>query len=100
MTMMQQDTVTHLLDRIAEVAPPIIATTTKPGPHCVLSTAVGQMVLAVNGIQSTPFPVEVRIYNDAWRRWKDADYVGGIEEQQRRGAYLISNDPHWAGGTI
>lgn len=82
-----------LLQRLAEVAPPIIDRICKPGPHCVLSSAVGQMVLDAQGIVALPYVAELTIANAAFNRWAREDYPGGAAEQIRRGAYWITNRP-------
>lgn len=90
-------TLTKLLNRLAERGPSVINKHTKPGPHCVLSTTVGQMALARFGVQAEPYPVAVIVCNQAWVDWRDSDYQGGVAEQQRRGAYLLSNTPDFKG---
>jgi hypothetical protein len=90
----------RILEALVDVAPPLIDRITKPGPHCVLSTRVGQLALAVFGVAAKPFPVELSIFNDAWRQWGDEGYVGGADEQVRRGAYLLTNTPNWQGGEL
>lgn len=96
-----QRMVRALLGRVAQVAPPIIAAASKPGPHCVLASAVGQMVLDTYGIPADPWSVEIMVFNEAWKQWGDeADFAGGVEEQGRRGAYMLSNSPEWQGASM
>jgi hypothetical protein len=89
-----------ILKRLAAFAPEIIGQTAKPGPHCVLSSAVGQMVLARLGVEAEPFAAEVNICNAAWIAWAQDDYAGGPEAREARGAYLISNSPNWDGPSL
>lgn len=89
-----------MLRRLAEFAPPVIAPMTKPGPHCVLSTAIGQMVLERLGVPSEPYVAEVSICNSAWVKWAEDDFVGGKEEQLSRGAHLITNRPNFTGESL
>lgn len=91
---------TKILRRLSEVAPVLIAKIAKPGPHCVLSCAVGQMVLQRFGLEATPFPAEVSVANQEWIDWSTDDFNGGAEEQMRLGAYLLTNRPQWDGGTL
>lgn len=93
-------TKSKILKRLAEFAPPIIAETTKPGPHCVLSSAVGQMVLHRLGLECEPYVAEVGICNKAWIEWAKFDFAGGKEAQLERGAYLITNRPNFTGETL
>lgn len=90
----------EILQRLVEVGPSFINRLVKPGPHCILATSVGQMVLAQVGIAADPYPVEVKVCNTAWMRWKAAGYPGGIEEQVTRGAYLLSNTPQFRGSSF
>lgn len=89
-----------ILDHLVTVGPSLITSFCKPGPHCVLATAVGQMVLARFGIEAEAYPVAVAVCNRAWIRWKADGHPGGKEEQQRRGAWLVSNNPDWKGETV
>ena len=91
---------TSVLERLVQVGPDFITTFTKPGPHCVMATTIGQMVLARKGIVAHPYPVEVVICNQAWVDWSEDKYRGGAEEQIRRGAYILSNTPHFNGRTF
>ena len=92
---------TEILNRLVEIAPGAINTFTKPGqPHCVMATTIGQMVLNHFGVESFPYPVEVRITNKAWADWATAGYGGGRAEQERRGAYLLSNTPNFNGASF
>jgi hypothetical protein len=84
---------TKILKRLATYVPIVLSGTTKPGPHCVLSSAIGQMVLARFGIQADPFVAEVMICNEAWVHWAEDDFVGGRDAQEARGAYMITNRP-------
>lgn len=90
-------TLTKILNRLVTVGPEVINRFTKPGPHCVLASAVGQMALARFGVEAEAYPVAVIVCNQAWVDWRDSDYQGGVAEQQRRGAYLLSNTPDFKG---
>lgn len=83
--------------RVAYVAPAKITAICMPGPHCVLASAVGQMVLERFGIASTPYVAELNVCNQAWVDWAKDDYEGGRAAQTARGAYLITNRPDWQG---
>lgn len=89
-----------ILRRLVEMAPPQIDAECAPGPHCVLSTTIGQMVLADFGIEATPYPVQLDICNAAWIAWAQEEYVGGQTEQLARGAHLLTNRPDWKGATL
>ena len=89
-----------ILDRLVRVVPKALEQITKPGPHCVLSTSVGQTVLERLGIPSEPYPVEIKICNQAWMEWAEDNYAGGREAQLRRGAYLLCNSPNWQGASF
>jgi hypothetical protein len=87
----------EVLNRLVAVGPTIINKYVRPGPHCVLATSLGQMTLARFGIHAEPFVAEVTVFNQAWADWGEAGHDGGREEQLRRGAYILSNAPDWAG---
>jgi hypothetical protein len=72
----------------------------KPGPHCVMSSAIGHDVLTALGLTARPVPVQLDIANDAWMQWAHDGYVGGVEAQLARGAHLLTNRPGWQGGTL
>lgn len=91
---------TKILRRLGGISPGAIAKITKPGPHCVLSCAIGQMVLQRFGLEAVPFPAEVSVANQEWIDWSADDFAGGSEEQLRLGAYLLTNRPQWDGGTL
>jgi hypothetical protein len=88
-----------LLTRLVKIAPPLINTIAS-GPHCILATSVGQMVLDQIGIAADPYPVEVAVCNRAWMQWGRDGYHGGQEEQERRGAYILTNTPNWKGASF
>jgi hypothetical protein len=90
-------TKSKILKRLAKFAPPIINETCKPGPHCILSSAVGQMVLERLGVLCVPYSAEIFMCNKAWIEWSKFDFEGGKEAQLERGAYMISNRPHFTG---
>lgn len=89
-----------VLQRLAKYAPYGIAAITKPGPCCVLATQVGLMTLERFGIQARPYVAEVEITNLAWQQWIEDGAQGGIEEQQRRGAYILNNSASWQGASF
>lgn len=93
-------TKSKILKRLAEFGPPLIAKTTKPGPYCVLSCAVGQLALAKFGLVAEPYVAEVTICNAAWVAWTKEDRAGGMDAALERGAYLMSNRPNFTGGTL
>lgn len=93
-------TTQNVLTALAQYAPSEIRAISKPGPACILATRVGVSVLENFRIVAEPFPVEFNVFNDAWREWGDANFVGGSEEQLRRGAHLLTNMPNWPGGTL
>lgn len=93
-------TKSKILKRLAEFGPPIINETCKPGPHCILSSAVGQMALERLGVRSEPYAAEVLICNKAWVEWSKFEFAGGKEAQLERGAYMISNRPNFTGETL
>ena len=88
-----------VLERLVKIAPPLIDSISQ-GPHCVMATSVGQMVLERLGIAALPYPVEVAICNRAWMQWKADGHQGGIVEQERRGAYILTNTPNWKGASF
>jgi hypothetical protein len=90
-------TIEARLHQMADLVPSLINRFTVPGPHCVLATTVGQMLLARFGIRAEPYSVSVMICNEAWVQWDAAKRPGGVDEQMRRGAYLLSNQPHFEG---
>lgn len=91
----------EVIQRLAFIAPPRINEITKPGPHCILSTAIGILVLKQFDIQAVPFPVEVTVCNQAWMDWANEGFPNsGPEEQERRGAHIITNRPDWQGGNL
>lgn len=95
-------TTRNLLDALADAAPPVIDRISRPGPRCVLASRVGQLVLAHFGKVAEPFPVELTLFNDAWRQWADEDFAGGAQagEQERRRAHILTNTPHWRGQSL
>lgn len=92
----------EIVQRLAYIAPAKINEIAKPGPHCVLATAVGVKVLRMFDINAVPFPVEVTVCNQQWMDWAKADFApdGSPEEQLRRGAHIITNKPDWNGQTL
>jgi hypothetical protein len=85
---------------LADVAPPKIAAITRPGPHCVMSTSIGLLALSAFDVPADPWSVELTLCNQAWFEWgADKFQPPGIEEQERRGAYILSNTPNWNGVT-
>jgi hypothetical protein len=91
---------TKILGRLARFAPPVLDTISKPGPRCVLASALGQETLAAFGISATPYVAQVTVANAAWVAWAEAGFPGGVTEQLQRGAYLVNNAPDWKGGTL
>jgi hypothetical protein len=93
-------TTKNVLDALAQYAPEEIRRICAPGPSCILATKVGVLALAEFRVVAQPFPVVFSAFNQAWRDWADADFVGGAEEQLRRGAHLLTNTPDWKGGAL
>lgn len=84
----------RIISQVADVLPPIVDAICRPGPHCVLSSALGQMVLARFSITAKPWPCTLRVANHACATWEAEGRPGGAEEACRRGAYLITNSPN------
>lgn len=89
-----------ILQKLVKVAPPIITANARPGAHCVMASAVGQIVLESFGITAEPFSVEATVCNQAWYDWGGEGFKGGVEEQRRRGAHILTNTPNWQGDSI
>lgn len=90
----------QLIKQLAQVAPAIISRNAKPGAHCVIATAIGQMVLADAHVLSEAMAVQVVVCNHEWMVWGQDGWQGGVREQLRRGAYMMTNAPSWSGGSM
>lgn len=95
-------TSTKLKARLLEFGPQVLAANVDPQMHarCIRATRLGVDTLARFGVIALPWPVICDVGNAILMQWLAEGSPGGDAEQQRRGGWLLSNDPKYTGPAL